>query len=231
MASVLLGNDDIRRRLIPGALHRHLVAMKTPAEDTCVQIAAEDALYGAILNSFQMNDAYHQSHATGRVFLVVYSFMLLILVSSYTGAVANLLARNHIELAMPDVPFSRQDAFRYLGSGVRASPDSTLAIVKGTSMENLLTNELGIDTSCEADPRVEGYSPGCKGLFDLGALMVDSGFDERDLLSSIPSTAAGLVMFEHDLMHLLARHEYLAAQVSIPKSPLKRPFRSSKETC
>jgi hypothetical protein len=145
-----------------------------------------------------MNDAYHQPHVTGRIFLIVYSFMLLILVSSYTGAVANLLAQNHIELAMSKVPFSRSDAYRYLLSGVRASPPSALAIVRGTSMENLLTNELGMDTKCASDPAAEGYSPTCKALYDLGDLMTtDGGFDESDLLSRIPPATTAMVWVEY----------------------------------
>jgi hypothetical protein len=133
LISLFLENNRVRRALFPPFLRKLMVRTSTSAEEQANQLAPSEALYGSVLNTFNNNDPYHHAHVNGRVFLIAYSFMLLILVSCYTGAVANLLAQNHISLVMPKVPFSQSKAHEYLAAGVRAAPHSSLAIVKGAS--------------------------------------------------------------------------------------------------
>ena len=71
-------------------------------------------------------------------------------------------------------------------------------------MENTLHDELGIDLGCVAKGQ-KGFRDGCRAVADLNKWL---NAPESDVLSLIEAPA--VVMFEWDLMHLLARHEYLA---------------------
>ena len=106
--SLLLESGNARRALFPKALRKHMVQpADAEADAEAGTISPGDALYGSVLNVVNNNDAYQIGRVGGRAFLIAYSFLLLILVSCYTGAVANLLARNHIQLVMDKVPFGK----------------------------------------------------------------------------------------------------------------------------
>ena len=192
--SLVLQSPRTRRALYPRCLRGRLVA--AGAEEDFGQLSPGDALYGAALNTFNSSDTGVHTTLGGRVFVVMYSMLLLVIVSSYTASVAHRLGQKHIELLMAKVPYGDASAspHRFLAAGLAASDKGALGILRGGSTEHFLVSRLGIDTHA---------------FTDLDRYIGPDGFDEKDEVLALGHLTA-ISMHQVDLEHFLAQHELRA---------------------
>ena len=124
---------------------------KREESDMLGEMSVSDAIYGSALQTFFLNDAGEYMSGAGRIFVVVSSAVVLLLISCYTASVANFLTSQNAWLSMPNIDISKHDAEIDLHTAVTGAPHGSLVILKGTAHVQYINNNLQINTECKDD--------------------------------------------------------------------------------
>jgi len=202
-----LENPDIRRKIYPTAIRSKTVfatSEENPGEGSQA-ITLGDAMYSAMLSNYFAQDSTVFMTGSARVLIVLYSLMVLILVSCYTASCTFFLVQNRISLNLPKVNSRLPDAYKNLADGVNAAPDGSLLLEKGSSVSSFADNSLSLDSTCRKE------SKDCKYIKDLAA-DYSSYTNEWDRTKAAITDKSNLAWIADDaaFQYLMSRLEYEA---------------------